>query len=100
MDPAAVAEVVAPFLALVGIGSMVLVGMKMRYTHLQRTRSAAAAPEEVERLTEAVETLRDDVRILRDEVVDLSERVDFTERVLTRGKSVDAGFDALPRPKD
>lgn len=99
MDPA-VADVIGPVLALLGIGSMVLIGMKMRYTHLQRTRPMASAPEDVERLTEAVETLRDDVRILRDEVVELSERVDFTERVLTRGKSVDAGLDALPRPKD
>jgi cell division protein FtsB len=98
MDPA-VAEIIAPFLGIIGFGSMVLIGMKMRYTHLRHTRSAAAAPKDVERLTEAVETLRDDVRLLRDELVELNERVEFTERMLTRAKSLDADLDALPGPQ-
>jgi hypothetical protein len=68
------------------LGGFILIGMKMRYTHLQRTRHGAVGEEELERLTDVVEGLRDEVRTLREDHVDLSERLDFAERMLSSGK--------------
>ena len=45
-----------------------------------------ANPEQVERLTEAVHALHEDVRVMRDEMLELHERMDFAERMLTSGK--------------
>ena len=74
--------------ATVAMGGAILIGIKMRLTHLQRTRvSGGAQQEEVERLADAVDTLRDEVRLLRDQHHELNERVDFTERLLERPKS-------------
>ena len=86
MDPA-LAEVLGPVFALTGIGAMILIGMKMRYTHLRDTKLAKGAGQEVERLADAVDSLRDEVRELREGVVDLHERVEFAERMLTRGQA-------------
>lgn len=85
-------EFIAPLTALLGLGGFILIGMKMRYTHLQRTRHGAAGEEEMERLTDLVEGLRDEVRTLREDHVDLSERLDFAERMLSSGKG------AAPEP--
>lgn len=43
-----------------------------------------------ERLAEQIEALRQDVLATRDEVSELYERMEFTERMLTRGKGDDA----------
>jgi hypothetical protein len=86
MDPA-VAEILGPVVALTGMGTMILIGMKMRYTHLHRTKLAKGAGQEVEQLADAVDSLRDEVRELREGVVDLHERVEFAERLLTRGRA-------------
>jgi hypothetical protein len=95
MDPV-IADVLGPVLALLGVGSMILIGMKMRYTHLRHTRTGQVGQQETERLSEDVAGLRDDCRMLREEFVDLYERVEFTERVLAQGKA-DKDVDALPR---
>jgi hypothetical protein len=94
MDPAVV-EVLGPVAALTGIGAMILIGMKMRYSHLRHTKLAKGGGQEVEQLTEAVDSLRDEVRELREGMVDLYERVEFTERMLTRGQA-EGGKGALP----
>ncbi len=65
----------------------ILIGMKMRYTHLKRTRVSGSAQQEAERLANAVDNLRSEVGLLRDEFLELNERVDFTERLLERPKS-------------
>jgi hypothetical protein len=85
-----VVEFLAPVLALLGLGSFVLIGMKLRYNHLRDTKHAPRS-EEVERLAESVDLLHDQVRVLRDEL-------DFTERVLTRGRADDDAQGALPEP--
>lgn len=90
-------EFLAPVVALLGLGSFVLIGMKLRYNHLRDTKHAPRS-EEVERLVESVDLLHDQVRVLRDEMVDLGERLDFTERVLTRGRADDDAQGALPEP--
>jgi predicted nuclease with TOPRIM domain len=71
--PPELAESIGPVLAILGVGSMILVGMKLRYSQ--------------ERLVEAVTSLRDEVRMLREEFGELYERVEFAERLLTRGRA-------------
>ena len=85
MDP--VFEMIIPFFGMMGIGGMVLIGMKLRYQHLQRLKQAGSSPEEVERLTEAVDSLRDEIRIMREEVLSINDRVEFTERLLERPRA-------------
>lgn len=85
MDP--VLEMIIPFFGMMGIGGMVLIGMKLRYQHLQRLKQAGSSPEEVERLTEAVDSLRDEIRIMREEVLSINDRVEFTERLLERPRA-------------
>ncbi len=86
-------EFLTPMFIVTIIGG--LVAMKMRYTHLQRTRVSGSAQQEVERLADAVDTLRDEVGLLRDQHLELNERMDFTERLLERPKSADADLDGL-----
>lgn len=94
MDPA-LADVLGPVFALLGVGTMVLIGLKMRYTHLRHMRQAQVGSDDLERLADEVAGLRDDVRLLREEYVELYERVEFAERVLTKGKA-DGEQGALP----
>ncbi len=86
--PPAVIEALATIIGMTSIGIIVLVGMKMRFNHKLRMRETPAG--ENERLTEAVEQLHDEIRLMREEFADLDERVDFTERMLSQGKSRDA----------
>ncbi len=79
-------EMIIPFFGMIGIGGMVLIGMKLRYQHLQRLKQGGSSPEEVERLTEAVDSLHDEIRIMREEVLSINDRVEFTERLLERPK--------------
>ncbi len=63
---------------------------------ISRANPAESGQEQLERLTDDVARLRDEVRVLREESVDVYERLEFTERVLTRGKGADRDLDALP----
>jgi hypothetical protein len=94
--PPEVVEIIAPFLALVGFGGAILIGMKMRYTHIQRTRGIGS-PQGVEQLTEAIKTLHDDMRLLHEEVLALNERVEFTERLLERPRTAESDPEAARR---
>ncbi len=82
--PVDVVELLAPVFAITAVGTMILIGLKMRYTH-KANLMQAGAPQRVERLTDAVQQLHEDFRVLRDEVTELHERVDFAERMLTSG---------------
>lgn len=88
-----VIELLAPVLVFLGLGSFVLIGMKMRYSHVQRTRQPTISQKEVEQLTDAVHTLHDEVRLLRDEHLALNERLEFTERLLERPRGAKAESD-------
>lgn len=79
---------------MLGVGSLVLIGMKLRYAHLRDMKHAPSA-EQLEQITTSIERLQDQVRVLHEGMVDLNERVDFTERVLTRGRN-DGEPGALP----
>ncbi len=87
--PTELIEVIAPVMVLTTIGTIFLIGMKMRFNHKFRMRERPGG-EDTERLTEAVEQLHDEMRLMREEFADLDERVDFTERMLSQGKSRDA----------
>jgi len=89
-------DAIGPLLAIFGIGSFILIGMKLRYTHLRETKNTPSA-QEIDRLNESIELLQDHVRGLRDEMVDFSERLEFAERVLARGRADEpAGKPLLP----
>ncbi len=85
MDPV-LAESIAPFLAIIGVGTMVLVGMKLRYNYKARIAERSGSSEDVERLNGVVGDLIDEVHSLREGLTDLNERMEFTERMLTRGR--------------
>ncbi len=84
MDPA-LAEIIGPVFALTAMGTFILIGIRMRFNHKYRMLNREN-PEQVEHLTDAVQHLHEDVRLLRDEMVELHERMDFAERMLTSGK--------------
>jgi hypothetical protein len=79
-----IVEAVMPFLAMMGLGGMVLVGMKLRYQHLQRIKGGGSSAEDVKRLAETVDGLRDEVRLMREEMLSINDRVEFTEKLLER----------------
>lgn len=93
--PPEIAEAIGPVLAILGVGSMILIGMKLRYSHLRDTRLGQGGREEIGHLTEDVAALRDEVRLLRQDFAEMYERIEFAERLLTRGQVEDA--DGPPR---
>jgi hypothetical protein len=97
MTPQEWADIFGPFLGLLGFGGIILAGMKIRYNYLAQTRLHRADKDDVDRLASEVESLRSEVIVMREGLVELGERVDFTERMLARGKPGKAGA-ALPGP--
>lgn len=90
-------ELIAPVLAFISIGGMILIGMKLRYTHKERTRLGGTSQKDVEQLTDTVKGLRDEVQVLRDGFLELHDRVEFAERLLERPKA-DADVRRTERP--
>ena len=74
-------------LGLVSIGTMVLIGMRMRFIHKMQGRKT----EELEQVVDTLDALLENTRQLREEFSDLQERLDFQERLLgePRGERVD-----------
>lgn len=72
---------------LLAISSVFLIGYRMHLTAKLKGKRGGSE-EALERLGETVEDLRDQVRFLREEFTDLNERVDFAERLLTKGADV------------
>lgn len=99
--PPELVEIIAPPIAILSFGVLVLIGMKIRYSHIQRTRvEGGAQPQDVERLATAVHTLQDELRVVRDEIQKLNERVEFTERLLERPRTAAPDSKALPGRRD
>ena len=92
MDPSVV-EIIGPVVALVSMGTIVLIGIKMRYSHLQRMRLGGSSQEDIDRVVDAVDHMRGEVRLMREEVLSLNERVEFTERLLERPRGAEAKRD-------
>ena len=72
---------------LVSIGGVFLVGIKMRYSHKEKMRLGEGGTEDTQRLEEEVATLRDEVHGMREGFAELYERVEFAERLLTKGRA-------------
>ena len=81
MDP----DAVAPLLGFLGFGAFCLLALRMFLSYRIRRLQAhgGALPRELE---EGLAELRDQMYVLRGDLVDLQERVEFTERVLARGR--------------
>lgn len=82
--PPEIAEGIAVVFTIVSVGTMILIGMKMRL-NARLHGSSDKHHEEIERLGDAVDGLHEQVRLMRDEFAELHERVDFTERMLSSG---------------
>ena len=95
--PPEIVEPIAALIAIMGLGTMFLIGMKMRLSAKAKLQQGSKG-EEVDRLTDAVEGLAEEVRMLRDEYGELHERVDFAERILARGKSPDEARERVSTP--
>ena len=86
MDPA-IAESIGPVLAILGVGSMILIGVKLRFSHKEKMRLGEGGSAEAQRLEEEVATLRDEGHGMREGFAELYERVEFAERLLTKGRT-------------
>jgi len=62
-----------------GMGGVMLLGQRQRQDHEARMLGGGGDPDSIRRLAEAVESLQG-------QVTDLSERMDFTERLLEAPK--------------
>jgi hypothetical protein len=67
------------------LGGFSLTGLSM-ILRARRGRHGELKHEEVERLSETVDGLQDQMFQMRDAVADLHERMDFAERLLTKGE--------------
>lgn len=82
MDPDAVFAMVALFL----LSGVSLVGLRMLLNYRIKRIQAQGGAERPRELEEGLAELREQMYLLRGDVTDIQERLDFTERVLTRGK--------------
>ena len=82
-------EAIGPFFALAAMGTLVLVGMRMRYKYKIDSMPLPKS-EQTERLTEAMDGLFEQTQLLREEVGELQERLDFHERLLTKAQKEQA----------
>ena len=90
MDPALIEGIMA-VTAMLGLGTFVLIGMKMRFDHKAKMIDQPKHSEELERLADAMDSMYDQARTLREEVGELQERLDFHERLLTKPKDGEEG---------
>jgi hypothetical protein len=67
------------------VGTFTLVGLKILIS-ARKTRHGEIGKEEVQHLAETVEGMQDQMYQVRDAVAELHERVDFAERLLTKGE--------------
>ncbi len=79
MPPEAI-EALGAWLGITTLGAFVLMGMRLRL------KAKSSESPKLEKLTEAVEGLYDQNQALREDVAELQERLDFHERLLTRGR--------------
>lgn len=75
------------------IGSAAMVGIFAYFLHRIRQIEVGTAGEESSReLSEQVSQMREELLAVQDEMSSLTERLDFTEKLLMRGdESADAG---------
>ncbi len=90
MTPSNIELLITVFGALAG-GGLGLAAIKILTSAWIRKKELAAGGGEIARLVEAVEALRTDSVYMRDqlgaEISDVHERLEFAERMLTRGSA-------------
>jgi hypothetical protein len=94
MSPEIVNDI-APIVGFIAFGFFVIAGMKIWLAHRRAMRQEAGSPE-LDQVLEEVAALREDLRTMRGGLVELEERMDFTERVLARPKEEAPA----PRPRN
>ena len=90
--PVELMESIAPLIALLGLGTFTLIGMKI-WLKAKTDRMAPPDAKETEQLMEAVDNLHEQVQLLREDLGELHERVDFTERLLSRAGVRNGGIE-------
>ncbi len=83
--PPQIIDVIPAVMVLTTLGTIFLVGMKMRLSAKLQLQKGSKS-EDVERLADAVDGLHEEVRMLREEYTELHERMDFAERMLSSGQ--------------
>ncbi len=81
--PPEIVEAIAPLMAMLGIGTFILIGLKMRLT---AKLAQQKDPEALERMADTIDRLMDQSHGMREEIIELQERIDFHERLLTQPK--------------
>ena len=84
--PPEIAEAIGPVIVTLSLGAFILIGMKMRYQHKAKQLEYQKPALDLERLGEAVDGLYERTNALHEEIVELQERLDFHERLLTGPK--------------
>lgn len=84
MDPI-LADTLAPIFALVAIGTFSLIGLRMYLTHRAKGQIGPGSGE-MERMARDLSEVRAQIEAVRDDVGELYERVEFAERLLTKGR--------------
>lgn len=79
-------EVLAALVGFLSSGTFVLIGFRMFLNYRAKRLTGGRADGET---LEALEAMRRELEGVRVEVGDLHERMDFAERLLTRGRSDD-----------
>jgi hypothetical protein len=79
------------FELIIAIVALSTVGSIVKSVLMYRARRLPAADREAsQRIEQALSDLRDEVTAMRESVAELEERMDFTERVLAKGRSPSA----------
>jgi hypothetical protein len=68
-------------LGVVSVGILVLVGMRIRFTHKMQGQNRT---NEFEQITDVLDALQEQTHLLREDVSELQERLDFHDRLLTQ----------------
>jgi len=88
--PPAILDAIAPLIALVGLGTFSLIGLRMLLSYKARRLELSAGHRDTNGMEDLIDDLRSEVQLLRGEVGELHERVDFAERLLARGSTDEA----------
>jgi hypothetical protein len=86
-------EIIDPLialLALLGLGTFSLIGLRMFLGYKARRLEISSGRGEPGRVDDLVEELRNEVQSLRGDLGELHERMDFAERLLTRGQNAES----------
>jgi hypothetical protein len=84
--PPGLIDAIAPLIAMVGVGTFTLLGVRMLFAYKAKKLEIERGGGSSERVEELMGDLRNEMHALRGEVGELQERLDFAERLLTRGQ--------------